>query len=103
MVGGREPYTKRGDNLFPRCELIRGMHKTSNADCWDARVMLQLTPLSLRLSSQWCGFSAYQCKQESGVPSTYSLFLPTWISPQNQPSTFRITEMNDSRAVKTQR
>ena len=30
----REPK-ERGDNLFPRCALIRGMHEISNADWWD--------------------------------------------------------------------
>jgi len=33
-----KPHEERCDNLFPRCALIRGMHKTSNADWWDARV-----------------------------------------------------------------
>jgi len=43
----REPHRASFDNLFPRCALIRGMHETSNADWWDARVTRQLTPLSL--------------------------------------------------------
>jgi len=34
----REPHKRRGDNLFPRCALIRGMHETSNPDWWDACV-----------------------------------------------------------------
>jgi len=42
-----EPHKERGNNLFPRCVLIRGMHETSNADWWDARVTFLLTPLSL--------------------------------------------------------
>jgi len=33
----REPLRERGDNLFPRCALIRGMHETSNADWRDAK------------------------------------------------------------------
>jgi len=41
----RESHVKRGDNLFPRYALIRGMHDTGNADWWDARVTWQLTPL----------------------------------------------------------
>ena len=43
----RESRRERGDNLFPRCALIRGMHETSNADWWDASVTWQLSPLSL--------------------------------------------------------
>jgi len=42
-----EPHRERGDNLFPRCAPIRGMHETSNADWWYARVTWQLTPLYL--------------------------------------------------------
>jgi len=34
----RESHRERGDNVFPRCALIRGMHETSNADWWDATV-----------------------------------------------------------------
>jgi len=30
----REPHRERGDNLFPRCALISGIHETSNADWW---------------------------------------------------------------------
>jgi len=43
---GREPFIGRGDNLFPRCALIRGMLETSNADRWNARTW-QLTHPSL--------------------------------------------------------
>jgi len=46
-VHPREPHWERGDNLFPRCVLILGMHETSNADWSDASVTWQLTPLSL--------------------------------------------------------
>jgi len=48
----REPHRERGDNLLPRCALIRGMHETSNAEWWDATVTWQLTPLS-----QWGSLS----------------------------------------------
>jgi len=41
----REPHRERGENKFPRCALIRGMHETSYADWWDARVPWRLTPL----------------------------------------------------------
>jgi len=34
----REPHREKGDNFFPLCALIRGMHETSHADWWDARV-----------------------------------------------------------------
>jgi len=48
VIQSREPHDReRGDNLFPRCSLIRGMHETSNADWWDSRVTRQLTPFSL--------------------------------------------------------
>jgi len=33
----REPHRERGDNFFPLCALVRGMHETSHADWWDAR------------------------------------------------------------------
>jgi len=39
----RESHMERGDHLFPRCALIRGMHESSNAD-W---VTWQLTLLFL--------------------------------------------------------
>jgi len=45
--GSREPHRERGDNIFPRCALIRGMHETSHADWLDARVTWQLKSLSL--------------------------------------------------------
>jgi len=45
----RELHRERGDNFFPRCALIRGVHGTSNADRWDARVTWQLTPPSFEL------------------------------------------------------
>jgi len=46
---GREATFKssRCVRVFKCRALIRGMHKTSNADWWDARVTWQLTPLSL--------------------------------------------------------
>jgi len=31
----RDPLRERGDNVFPRCALIRGMRETSNADWLD--------------------------------------------------------------------
>ena len=38
-AGSIESLTReRGDNLFPRCALIGGMHETSYADWWDARM-----------------------------------------------------------------
>jgi len=47
---GRSEETQRekGDNLCPRCALIRGMHEASNDDWWEASVTWQLMPLSLR-------------------------------------------------------
>jgi len=47
ILSDLESLIGRGDNLFPRYALIRGMHETSHADWWDARVTWQLTPLSL--------------------------------------------------------
>ena len=42
-----ESQREIGDNLFPHCVLISGMHETSNAHWWDAGLTSQLTPLSL--------------------------------------------------------
>ena len=55
----REPHRERGDNFFPRCALIRGMHETSNDDWWDARVTWQLTPLSLEALLQGLHVQSY--------------------------------------------
>jgi len=46
----REPHRARGDNFTLGLALISGMHETSNADWWDARVTVDYS-LPVRLST----------------------------------------------------
>jgi len=75
-AGVREPHRERGENFFPRCALIGGMHGTSNADWWDARATWQLTPLApLRLSSRGGSLERHNLKWKIRALLPFALIL----------------------------